>query len=238
VTPPEEPSQWRRDQRVLQLSLVRSWAAVFGAVQLAELDAFDLVVAGGTSPAGQTYLSLSQSLAMQQAGTLVVAHLQLATVTPQRDGRVPVSWLLGSVDAESTSRGVVPYSFSARMHFVDPRHAGWQEAVVGKARAVAATGLDGLYLDDLDVGQASPERQYALWELVALVRSATPDLLLIAQRGQGVPAESPVDGFGREEPFLRAAVRPTGIPLSHEQAVGAHSFHQAEGRPKIEDRPM
>ncbi len=221
---------------------MRNWVGVFGRVELADIDGFDLVVAGGTSSAGVTYLSAAQVAALQDLSALVVAHLKLATVTPNPDGPVPTRWLLEATQAGTPPApsdvaeddGSVSFSLSTTMRFVDPRSEGWRQSVVDKARAVASQRYDGLYLDDLDVGQSWPDCRAALVSLVGELRTAVPRLLLIAQRGQGLPDDAPVDGYGHEEALLRTAARVTG-PVRRHRPAHPRQPGSTQARPEIGD---
>lgn len=104
---------------------------------------------------------------------------------------VPASWTLGPVPGWPNER------------YVDARRRGWQAILAREAAALATAGFDGLYLDNLDVGERFPETQRGLVQLVAGLRTIAPDLLLVAQNGLAVIDRLPVDAIAHEDTWWR-----------------------------------
>ena len=181
-------------ERVERLRRVCSWAPVFGGVDAATLQGFDMVVVDavrsadddvGTAPAEVTTL--------RRRGVLVLAYLSVGTVEDWRHygAGVPGSWVLGPVEGWPGER------------YVDARQAGWRRLMVQEAETMAADGFDGLYLDNLDVAEDFPRTRRGVVALVEQLRAAAPALLLVAQNGLAVDHRLPIDGVAHEDVFAR-----------------------------------
>ena len=181
-------------RRLVALRDVCSWAPVFGGVDSAELEGFDLAVVDAVADAdGSSDTSEGDVAALHDADVLVLAYLSVGTVENWRHyaSAVPTEWTLGPVEGWDGER------------YVDARESGWRGLMVAEARTLAAAGFDGLYLDNLDVGELFPETQEGLVDLVTELRTAAPDVLLVAQNGLAVAERLPIDGIAHEDVYWR-----------------------------------
>jgi uncharacterized protein (TIGR01370 family) len=167
---------------------------VFGGVDAARIRGYELAVVDGVREAdGASDISAEQVSALQQGGTLVVSYLSVGTVESWRAyaTEVSASWTIGPVENWPEER------------YVDVRESGWQKIMVREARSLAASGFDGLYLDNLDIAEEFPETREAVIELVTKLRAAVPDVLLVAQNGLSVAERLPIDAIAHEDTYWR-----------------------------------
>jgi uncharacterized protein (TIGR01370 family) len=187
-------AQTMHRRRVERLRRVCSWAPVFGGFDAAELQDFDMVVVDAVRSAdGDAGTSKAEVAALRRRGVLVLAYLSVGTVEDWRHyaSSVPRSWTLGAVEGWAGER------------YVDARQAGWRRLMAREAETMAAQGLDGLYLDNLDVAEDFPKTSRGVVALVKQLRAAAPALLLVAQNGLAVDHRLPVDAVAHEDVFAR-----------------------------------
>ena len=173
---------------------VQRWAPVFGADVLEDPSGYDLIAIDGLpAAAGDDRAARARLASARAAGALVLSYISVGTVEGWRTyaPEVPRSWTLGRVSGWPKER------------YVDAREPGWQEIMAREAAALAGTGFDGLYLDNLDVGEEYPKTQPGLVELVDGLRAAAPDLLLVAQNGLAVVDRLAVDAIAHEDTWWR-----------------------------------
>jgi uncharacterized protein (TIGR01370 family) len=183
-----------RSSRLAALRRVRRWAPVIGAGTLPALDAPDLVVVDGLPDAGGDATGARARLAgARRTGALVIAYLSVGTVESWRPyaSEVPAAWTLGALPGWEGER------------VVDARADGWRHLMARTARGLRELGFDGLFLDNLDVAEDHPRTQDAMVALVADVRAAASDLLLIAQNGLATIDRLPVDAISHEDTWWR-----------------------------------
>ena len=184
----------RLTQRRRALHDVRRWAPVFGVDVLEDPSGYDLIAIDGLPDAGGDDDAARARLATARAtGALVVSYLSVGTVEGWRTyaPEVRSSWTHGRVSGWPKER------------YVDARERGWQEIMAREAAGLASAGFDGLYLDNLDVGEECPETQPGLVQLVAGLRAIAPDLLLVAQNGLSVVDRLDVDAIAHEDTWWR-----------------------------------
>jgi len=183
-----------RAVRQASLRDARRWAPVFGGWDPSRLEGFDLVVVDAVADRGGVCETTPSDVhALHEQGTLVLAYLSVGTVEAWRHyaDSVPPDWKLAPVEDWDGEQ------------YVDARRPGWRELMATEARRLAAACFDGLYLDNLDVGEDFPETQDGLVELVEGLRAAAPALLLVAQNGLAVAERLPIDAIAHEDVFWR-----------------------------------
>jgi uncharacterized protein (TIGR01370 family) len=194
VTDRRTDSPATRSPRLAALRRVRRWAPVIGADTLPGLDAPDLVVVDGLPDAGGDATGARARLAgARGTGALVIAYLSVGTVESWRPyaSEVPAAWTLGALPGWAGER------------VVDARADGWRRLMARTARGLRELGFDGLFLDNLDVAEDHPRTQDAMVALVADIRAAVSDLLLIAQNGLATIDRLPVDAISHEDTWWR-----------------------------------
>jgi uncharacterized protein (TIGR01370 family) len=183
-----------RSRRLAALRRVRRWAPVIGADALPDLDAPDLVVVDGLPEAGGDATAARARLgAARAAGALVIAYVSVGTVERWRPyaSAVPAAWTLGALPGWEGER------------IADARAEGWRRLMAHAARDLRELGFDGLFLDNLDVAEEHPSTQDAMVALVAGIRAAAGDILLIAQNGLATIERLPVDAIAHEDTWWR-----------------------------------
>jgi uncharacterized protein (TIGR01370 family) len=194
ATGPSTAPSAGRHERGERLRAVCSWAPVFGGAHLRRAGIFDLVVVDAVRQRdGRVETSASQLRRLHTSGALVLAYISVGTVESWRHYApdVPRSGTLGAVEGWAGER------------YVDARKRGWRALMAREARSLAAAGLDGLYLDNLDVAELHPETAGGVVQLVETLASAVPDLLLVAQNGLAVADRLPIDGLAHEDVYWR-----------------------------------
>jgi uncharacterized protein (TIGR01370 family) len=188
-----EPSSTLHASRVRRLEQVRAWAPVFGDADVATLDSYDLVVVDGLGDEHGAQLSRTSLAPLHASGALVLSYLSVGTVEKWRlyARQVPSSWTLAEVEEWPDER------------YVDARERGWQQIMETQARHLERRGFDGLYLDNLDVAEDFPATRAGLTQLVKRLRTAVPDMLLVAQNGLAIADELPIDAIAHEDVFGR-----------------------------------
>jgi len=184
----------RLTERRRALHGVRRWAPVFGADVLEDTSGYDLIAIDGLPDAsGDDGAARARLAAARASGALVLSYLSVGTVEGWRTyaPEVRASWTRGRVSGWPNER------------YVDARERGWQEIMAGAAATLATAGFDGLYLDNLDVGEEFPQTQPGLVELVAGLRAIAPDLVLVAQNGLAVVDRLDVDAIAHEDTWWR-----------------------------------
>jgi len=180
--------------RVRELTAVERWAPVFGGFDPRLITGFDLAVVDAVpQPDGYRDATREDVELLHDRGMLVLAYLSVGTVERWRHyaAGVPSSWTLAPVEGWEGER------------YVDARARGWRELMRREARALAAAGFDGLYLDNLDVAEGFPQTRPGVVTLVRELRRAVPDILLVAQNGLSVATRIPIDGIAHEDVFAR-----------------------------------
>jgi uncharacterized protein (TIGR01370 family) len=183
-----------RGSRLAALRRVRRWAPVIGADTLPALDAPDLVVVDGLpDAAGDATGARARLAAARATGALVIAYLSVGTVESWRAyaPEVPATWTLGDLPDWEGER------------VVDARAEGWRRLMAREAAGLRGLGFDGLFLDNLDVAEDHPRTQDAMVALVAGIRAAASDLLLVAQNGLATIDRLPVDAVSHEDVWWR-----------------------------------
>jgi cysteinyl-tRNA synthetase, unknown class len=202
-----------RAERREALARVRRWAPVFGCDHPpVGTVGFDLAVIDGVGSRDPGSRPSRTLLATLREHALVLSYLSVGTVEDWRPyaASVPQDWTLGPVPDWPGER------------YADVRAPGWRELMVAQARQLAAAGFDGLYLDNLDVAEEHPALAAALVELVAALRAAAPELLLVAQNGLAVADQLAIDAIAHEDVFARweDGYRPS--PRRERQRLVAH----------------
>jgi uncharacterized protein (TIGR01370 family) len=182
-----------RARRLRDLAEARRWAPVFGGTDVAGLQSYDLVVLDCVGDRDGSEISAADLATLHSSGVLVLSYLSVGTLEAWRPYAelVPPSWTLADVEDWPDER------------YVNGGEPGWQEIMETEARRLSARGLDGLYLDNLDVAEDFPETRGGVIDLVLKLRAAVPEMLLIAQNGLSVADELPIDGISHEDTFWR-----------------------------------
>jgi cysteinyl-tRNA synthetase len=172
---------------------VRRWAPVFGGTDIACLHSYDLVVLDCVGDRDGSEISATDLATLHSSGVLVLSYLSVGTAEAWRPYAklVPRSWTLADVEDWPGER------------YVNAGEPGWQEIMETEAQRLSAQGLDGLYLDNLDVAEDFPWTRGGVIELVLKLRAAAPEMLLIAQNGLSVADELPIDAISHEDTFWR-----------------------------------
>jgi uncharacterized protein (TIGR01370 family) len=188
-----EASSELRARRLRDLARVRRWAPVFGGTDIARLDSYDLVVLDCVGDRDGSETSATDLATLHSSGVLVLSYLSVGTAEAWRPYAklVPRSWTLADVEDWPGER------------YVNAGEPGWQEIMETEAQRLSARGLDGLYLDNLDVAEDFPWTRGGVIELVLKLRAAVPEMLLIAQNGLSVADELPIDAISHEDTFWR-----------------------------------
>jgi len=189
---PTEPSHARR---AAALTAAHHWAPVFGCDDLAawDLRGYELIVVDGVGAADGGGAPAPGALAALRRHALVLAYLSVGTVEAWRPyaREVPAAWQLDPVEGWPGER------------YADVRAEGWRALMARTAAALARAGYDGLYLDNLDLAEDRPPLAAPLAALVAGLRAAAPELLLVGQNGLAVADRLPLDGIAHEDVFWR-----------------------------------
>jgi uncharacterized protein (TIGR01370 family) len=166
---------------------------VFGGADIARLHSYDLVVLDCVGDRDGSEISAADLATLHSSGVLVLSYLSVGTVEAWRAYAklVPRSWTLADVEDWPDER------------YVDAREPGWQAIMETEARRLEACGLDGLYLDNLDVAEDFPSTRQGVIELVRRLRAAVPEMLLIAQNGLAIADELPIDAISHEDAYWR-----------------------------------
>jgi cysteinyl-tRNA synthetase len=180
-------------KRLRDLGRVRSWAPVFGGADASHLDSYDLVVLDCVGDKNGSQVSATDLRTLHGADVLVVSYLSVGTVEDWRPYAelVPDSWTLADVEDWPGER------------YVNAAEPGWQEMMETEALGLAARGVDGLYLDNLDVAEDFPSTRRGVINLVRKLRGAVPEMLLITQNGLTVADELPIDAIAHEDTYWR-----------------------------------
>lgn len=211
--------------RVRQLAAVERWAPVFGGFDPRLITGFDLAVVDAVpQPDGYRDATPEDVDLLHRRGMLVLAYLSVGTVERWRHyaADVPSSWTLAPVEGWEGER------------YVDARVRGWRDLMRREARALAAAGFDGLYLDNLDVAEEFPRTRSGVVALVRELRRAVPDMLLVAQNGLSVTGRIPIDAIAHEDVFARwngSAYVPTAAAETRRLVRALHRLHERRGVP-------
>ena len=211
-----------RPERVAALASAACWAPAFGGVEVGDLVDFDMVVVDGVPSRDGADVTAEDVARLHDAEVLVLGYLSVGTVEDWRHYAPQVSrkWTLGPVDDWPGEQ------------YADARKAGWRDLMVSEARALAAAGFDGLYLDNLDVAEVHPDTADAVVHLVQALHGAVPELLLVAQNGLTVAERLPIDAIGHEDVFWRwdDGYRPSTSKETRRIVAGLRRLH-ARGLP-------
>ena len=170
-----------------RLSEASAWASYYGSGGLEELARFDLVDLDA-DPGLQGAYSEEDICSLESQGVLVVSYLNLGTIEDFR-----------RYEPQLRAYSLAEYEDWPGEYWLDVTQPQVQDYLVENvARSLASRGVDGFYLDNLDLVLRYPTDQVreGILRLVERLRGAFPNHLIIAQNGLSLMYE-PLEG-GRE----------------------------------------
>jgi uncharacterized protein (TIGR01370 family) len=198
----------------------RSFALALGAdltdsLTRRQLVEHDLVVVDGTDPTPE------EVAMVRRTGTIVLGYLSVGTLEPGRPWFAEAEregWLLDRWEQWDEWYANV----------ADP---GLRTLLIDVAADVLATGVDGLFLDNTDLGDTHPDQRAAMAALVAEIDALVgPERLLFAQNGDPVDAGlvDHLDGWNREDvTFTWDAAASAYVPTADDDRTDALEQLQA-----------
>lgn len=176
-----------------RLAAVRTFAFAIGDGALAgDLTArfarYDLVVVDGEE------VTAAQVRRLRRGGRIVLGYLSVGTVEEYR------SWY-----PRARGYAMEPYADWPGERFADTSRAGYRALIAGTvAPAMLRKGLDGLFLDNVDMIREHPAQRAGMHRLVRMLRArldAGRRRYLFAQNGEDVigPMLPALDGWNRED---------------------------------------
>lgn len=173
-----------------RLSAVRSWALALGrdmdAETMSQLRQYDLVVVDGEA------VTAAQVRSLRADGIIVLGYLSVGTIEPWR------SWF-GQVKAYR-----LDLWGDWDEWYADVSAPGYRKVIADEvAPAMLAKGLDGLFLDNVDMIETHPSRAPGMQALVGTLsaRAHAQGRLLFAQNGADTiaPMLAYLDGWNLED---------------------------------------
>lgn len=153
---------------MVRLGQLSNFACYYGLNRLEQLAAYDLVILQAEHYTPEAIASLPCQA--------VLGYLSLGEVA---DDDVHTSWVL-----REPASGAVARNPRWQTTFVDCRSAAWQQFVVGtRIPALLRRGIDGFFLDTVDVQDGYPETRRGVERCLKRIRECYPDLLLVVNRG-------------------------------------------------------
>ncbi len=155
----------------------RNWVSYYGSNKIEELKKFELVVIDADKDIGNyTDEELRQ---LRDSGSLVVSYLNIGSCETFR-----TYWYL------CQKFKLKPYKGYSDEYWMDVTNIDYQNFIVNiLAKNLVSQGINGLYLDNIDIYQESfngrtiAEIKAGLANIIVALRRTYPDLLLIAQNG-------------------------------------------------------
>lgn len=149
---------------------------------------YDLVVVDGEG------VTAAQVRRLRRGGRIVLGYLSVGTVEDHR------SWY-----PRARAHAMEPYADWPGERFADTSRAGFRTLIAGSvAPAMLRKGLDGLFLDNVDMVREHPAQRAGMFRLVRMLRArldAGRHRYLFAQNGEDVigPVLPALDGWNRED---------------------------------------
>lgn len=149
---------------------------------------YDLVVVDGEG------VTAAQVRRLRSGGRIVLGYLSVGTVEDYR------SWY-----PRARAYAMEPYADWPGERFADTARAGYRTLIAGSvAPAMLRKGLDGLFLDNVDMVREHPAQRAGMFRLVRMLRDrldAGRHRYLFAQNGEDVigPVLPVLDGWNRED---------------------------------------
>jgi len=176
-----------------RLAAVRTFAFGIGDGALsgdvaARFRDYDLVIVDGEG------VTAAQVRRLRRGGRIVLGYLSVGTVEEYR------SWY-----PRARAYAMEPYDDWPGERFADTSRAGYRTLIAGGvAPAMLRKGLDGLFLDNVDMIERHPAQRAGMFRLVRMLRArldAGRHRYLFAQNGEDVigPVLPVLDGWNRED---------------------------------------
>ena len=154
----------------MQLNRVQSFACYYGPAESDRLANYDLVI---VQP---EHYAPDQVALLRSRGVVVIAYLSIGYEPAPGLG---VNWHIANPDD-----GMPLHDPRWDTLYVDCRSPAWQTHVLQqRIPEILARGVQGLFLDNLDVQETHPQTRPGVIDLVRRIRRGYPDLALIANRG-------------------------------------------------------
>lgn len=205
-----------------QIPHISNYMVYYGEGEADALAAYDLVI---IQPETLTAEALAN---LRDSGTITVAYLSVGEVEDYRawysDGRVDAEWMLGQNGIWGS-------------YYIDANQRGWRDLMVAVAGEYLEKGFDGVFLDTVDTVDLFPETREGMLLLIAALREAYPDALLIQNRGFSVLTETVgiIDAVMFED--LSTYAEPpdtyTLLPEVSEDAAMLRDIHEETGLPVL-----
>lgn len=198
--PPQDPAGGVMPTPINALQTVRSWVSYYGDDSIEALRQFDLIDIDAESGAGN--YTAKEIDALKANGKIVVSYLNIGAIETFRS-----YWRPGQV-YKLDSYGGWPDEY-----WTDASQPGWQDLIISEAGKLLTQGVDGFYLDNLDVADKygdRPELRRGVVTILERLRKTYPKAIMIAQNGlflqndqggDGKRVYEYVDGWAQEEVF-------------------------------------
>lgn len=182
------------------LQTVRSWVSYYGDDDIEALRQFDLIDIDAEAGAGN--YTQDEINALKADGKIVVSYLNIGAIETFRS-----YWGPGQVYK------LDPYGGWPDEYWADTSQSGWQDLIISEAGKLLAKGVDGFYLDNLDVAEKygdRPELRRGVVTIIERLRKTYPQAILIAQNGLFLRNDEGsgkkrvyayLDGWAQEEVF-------------------------------------
>ncbi len=148
------------------------------AARLAELTELDLSIV-------QPVLTGDQIAALQSHGKAVV-YLSIGEIGLSNTYWYEGERALGQVIYDAHPEWFLDQNPFFDSYFADTRVSGWQSFIVEQAGLLLAQGYDGLFMDTVDTVDVYPETIPGMVALIASLRAAYPESILVQNRGMNV----------------------------------------------------
>jgi cysteinyl-tRNA synthetase, unknown class len=200
--PPEEPAGSPTTRERLRAALSHSppWVSYYGSGRLADLGTFGVVDIDVERGAGN--YTAADVARLQDQGALVVTYLNVGAAETFR-----AYW------PRVRRFSIEPYEGYPGEHWMEVERPAYRRVLLDEVvPQLVEAGVDGFYLDNLDIVQepfATAETVRGVVAFVSALRSAYPDLIMVAQNGleilgerdaNGVPVHRLVDAEAKEDP--------------------------------------
>lgn len=206
---------------------VTLWADLLGANQVdlkqsgqwSNLTQFQLLVVDADTTGGNfTEEAIAE---LKSGGTRVLSYLNLGACENNR-------WYWSR---ECEMHILAPYENYPGEFWMNVSSPSWKKAVVEQIAApLFAKGIDGFYLDNLDIVEVFPEIDglaEGLHTIVTGLRTQYPDALLVAQNGLAALNDTSVDGLPLWSRFHA---------LAHEDVFATYDFEAGRYVPQVPER--
>lgn len=159
-----------------QFKTIDNYVVYYGEGRADELAQFDLAIIQPETLIPDELADLTET-----SDTLLIAYLSIGEVEPWRtwysDGSIQSEWILEENPIWKS-------------YYIDANQAGWRDFIVAKAQEYLDLGFDGIFLDTVDTVDLYPDTQPGMIQMIADLRAAYPDAILIQNRGMAVAEDT------------------------------------------------